>query len=85
MNFGKALEALKLGKSVAREGWNGMGMRLRLYKPMHDEGIVMVGDDGKGRWYQCAPYIGLKTVDDKFVPWQPSQTDMLAEDWTEVA
>ena len=26
MNFGKALKALKAGKKVAREGWNGKGM-----------------------------------------------------------
>ena len=26
MNFGKAIEALKEGKLVARDGWNGKGM-----------------------------------------------------------
>jgi len=26
MDFGKAIEALKQGKRVAREGWNGKGM-----------------------------------------------------------
>jgi hypothetical protein len=26
MDFGKAIEALKQGKLVAREGWNGKGM-----------------------------------------------------------
>ncbi len=30
------------------------------------------------------PWIGMKTADDCFVPWLASQTDMLAEDWTEV-
>ena len=29
-NFGEALEALKQGKKVAREGWNGKGMFLYL-------------------------------------------------------
>lgn len=28
MNFGKAIEALKQGKKVARKGWNGKGMFL---------------------------------------------------------
>ena len=28
MNFGKAIEELKNGKKVAREGWNGKGMWL---------------------------------------------------------
>lgn len=26
MDFGKAIEALKQGKRVARKGWNGKGM-----------------------------------------------------------
>ena len=30
MNFGEALEALKLGKKVTRAGWNGKGMFLFL-------------------------------------------------------
>lgn len=30
MNFGKAIEALKEGKKVARKGWNGKGMYLWL-------------------------------------------------------
>ena len=29
----------------------------------------------------AAPWIGMKTADEKFVPWLASQTDMLAEDW----
>jgi len=27
------------------------------------------------------PWIGMKTADDKFVPWLASQTDVLANDW----
>ena len=27
------------------------------------------------------PWIGMKTADNKFVPWLASQTDVLAEDW----
>jgi hypothetical protein len=30
MNFGQAIEALKMGKKVARKGWNGKGMFLWL-------------------------------------------------------
>jgi hypothetical protein len=30
MNFGEALENLKKGNKVAREGWNGKGMWLDL-------------------------------------------------------
>lgn len=40
MNFGQALEALKVGKRVARTGWNGKSMWLRL---VHSEGGVPDG------------------------------------------
>lgn len=42
MNFGQALEALKDGKRVARDGWNGKGMWLVLMtpgEPVGDEGV----------------------------------------------
>ena len=32
MTFGQALEALKQGKTVARKGWNDVGMWVRLVK-----------------------------------------------------
>ncbi len=34
----------------------------------------------EGRIELC-PWIGMKTADNKFVPWLASQTDILAEDW----
>ena len=69
MNFGQALEQLKLGDCrVAREGWNGEGMWLKIQTP--DEYSKM-----------GLPYIYMSTVDGKLVPWLASQTDMLAEDW----
>jgi len=72
-NFGEAIEALKAGKNVTRaEGWNGKGMFLELQTP--DENSKM-----------GLPYIYISTVDGKLVPWLASQTDMLAEDWIEVA
>ena len=76
-NFGYAIEQLKEGEAVAREGWNGKGIALRLQRP--DENSFMT-----------APYIyidtmGLQTDNDKApkvrVPWLASQTDMLADDW----
>lgn len=71
MNFGAALEALKDGLRVAREGWNGKGMWLAVQVP--DEHSQM------GR-----PYIYMRPVDGELVPWVASQTDLLAEDWTVV-
>jgi hypothetical protein len=75
MNFGAALAALKEGRRVSREGWNGKGMWLSLiegYQVGYDPNIL-------GR--KLLPWIGMKTADEAFVPWLASQTDLLAEDW----
>lgn len=78
MTFGIAIEALKKGLKVAREGWNGKGMWLRLVKRGYfDVGISIVDEGCMG----LLPWIGMLTADKKFVPWLASQTDMLAEDW----
>lgn len=68
---GEALNRLKAGKCVQRDGWNGKGMWLMLQVP--DEHSKM-----------SLPYIFMKTAQGEFVPWLASQTDILAEDWREV-
>ena len=68
LNFGQAIQALKEGKKVCREGWNGKNMWLNLQVP--DEHSKM-----------SLPYIYMFTADKNQVPWLASQTDMLAEDW----
>lgn len=79
LTFGQAIEALKSGKRVSRKGWNGKGMFL-LYVPSEKWGIIDKIGLGipKGN---LLSWIGIKTADNKFVPWLASQTDMLAEDW----
>lgn len=75
-DFGWALDALRGGQRVAREGWNGKGMWLELQVP--DEHSKMT-----------LPYIYLNYPEGSGpypagarVPWLASQTDMLATDWT---
>ena len=77
MNFGEALTGLKAGKAMARRGWNGKGIFIKVQFP--DEYSKMT-----------APYIyidssGLQTSNPdapkNCVPWLASQTDMFAEDW----
>ena len=77
MTFGSAIQDLKNGHKVARKGWNGKGMFLMLVADwtVHSDYI----NDVKG--LLPVAWIGMKTVDDCFVPWLASQTDMLAEDW----
>jgi len=70
MDFSSALEALKLGEKVAREGWNGKGMFIFLY-PGYSESEI----------YEPGGQITMKTADDKFIPWLASQTDIMANDW----
>lgn len=80
MNFGHALFLLKNGKKVARKGWNGKGIFIELQKP-----------DAYSKMTHPYIYIdttGLQTENEHTpkdrVPWIASQTDMLAEDWTQV-
>ena len=73
-NFGKALELLSLGKSVARTGWNGKDMFLTLQVP--DEHSKMT-----------KPYIYITTKKEwsiDRIPWLASQSDLLNSDWFEV-
>lgn len=68
MNFGQAIEQLKSGKKVAREGWNGRGMWLGLQMPDAHSKMDL-------------PYIYMSTAQSQLVPWLASQSDMLADDW----
>ncbi len=65
LTFGGAVEQLKQGARVLRQGWNGKQMFLELVEP---RGAML-------------PFITMKTADDKLVPWLASQSDVLAEDW----
>ncbi len=86
MNFGDALIALKQGKRVSRQGWNGKGMWLA-YQAGYPDGIPINANTAKatgmaeGTVCKFLPYIMMKTAGGEFVPWLASQTDVLAEDW----
>lgn len=89
LNFGDALHYLKLGKKVARAGWNGKGMWLIMVPGTIDAKL------NDGTPYQRAldsniceilPHIDMWTVNAKgrramLQGWMASQTDMLSEDW----
>lgn len=83
MNFGKALEALKEGKKVAREGWNGKGMFVYYvpagnFKSYTDIG-KSIADENDLVHYN--PYFAIKNVNGTVSTWVPSINDCLAEDW----
>lgn len=71
MNFGQTIEQLKFGKKVARVGWNGKNQWVALQVP--DEHSKMK-----------RPYFYIHPVDGNLVPWVPSVSDCLSDDWTVV-
>ena len=80
LTFGDAVTALKQGKKVARNGWNGKGMWL-----IHivGEAVAQAIADryGDGNAIPVLEAIYMKTATGELVPWLASQTDVLAEDW----
>lgn len=83
MNFGQALEALKAGHRLAREGWNGKGMFVFLVPGSNFKvnRPPLLGIYSEGTEISYCPHIDMKTADGKVVPWLASQTDVMAEDW----
>lgn len=78
-SFSTALELLKQGQKICRKGWNGKGMWLSYLDPYHNNQFSITEKDGAEGTF--SPYIGMKTADNKYVPWLASQTDLLADDW----
>lgn len=80
MDFGKALQALKEGKRVAREGWNGKNQYIELatnvsYK--NPDGLIInVNHNAMGN--KAIAFVGTSGVQ---LGWLASQSDMLSEDW----
>lgn len=80
MTFGIALELLKKGCKVAREGWNGKEQYIQLatsisYKSADGE-IVNCEHDAIGN--KAIAFAGTSGIQ---IGWLASQADMLAEDW----
>lgn len=87
MNFSEALERLKDGYLLQREGWNGKGMFVYLVDgstfkvnrpPLH--GIFPDGTEISYR-----PHLDMRAADGSCVPWVASQSDILANDWRTVS
>jgi len=82
-NFGWAIAALKMGKKVARAGWNGKKQYIQLaigisYRSASGE-IVNCDHDAIGN--RAIAFVGTSGVQ---MGWLASQADMLADDWYEV-
>lgn len=83
MNFSQALNIVKNGFKVQREGWNGKGMFIFLVQG--STFIVnrppLLGIYPEGTEVKYHAHIDMRTADGTIVPWLASQTDLLANDW----
>ena len=80
MDFGRAIQLLKEGRKVQREGWNGKNQYIELAMCISytnaDGVIVNAQHDAIGN---CAiAFVGTSGVQ---LGWLASQADMLANDW----
>lgn len=80
MNFGLAIEAAKMGKKIARAGWNGKDQYVELgtdfqYDTIGGNGSVVYHEDIGS---QALVFVGTRG---RQVGWLASQADMLADDW----
>ena len=73
MNFGDALKALKEDKKVARKGWNGKGMYVKLCRN------TKIEIDGETK--DLNDHFVIKNVNGSFSTWVPSVNDTLETDW----
>lgn len=71
MDFGMALDSIKAGRQVARSGWVGKDMLVRMQDPSPNSKMTL-------------PYIYIKTSKGDLIPWVATQEDLLSYDWREV-
>lgn len=92
LNFGEAVEALKQGKRVAREGWNGKEMFVFMQVPAvippdiipKMQSLPQTVKDAFGLREAPISYsnqLALVKPDNSINGWAPSTADALAEDW----
>ena len=93
MNFGQAIEALKQGKAIQREGWNGKGLFVVKQVPAVIKANIIPN-------MQSLPQSAKNILMSREVPeikytnqmliinpdgradsWIPSSSDVFAEDW----
>lgn len=84
--FEDALIDVKAGKRIARAGWNAAGQWVVLQKG-YPEGITINANTAhatgipEGTVCRFRAYLMLRTADGSFVPWAPTVSDVLADDW----
>lgn len=86
MNFSDALTATKRGYRAFRQDWKATGQFI-VYQRGYPDGIAINSNTAEatgipeGTVCRFQPYLMKCTVGGAFIPWSPSQEDILAEDW----
>ena len=80
MNFGLALEAAKMGKKIARKGWNGKDQYVVLGRSFSyfTSGEMIYDAYHEDIGSKALVFVGTRGSQ---VGWLASQADMLADDW----
>ena len=80
MNFGLAIEAVKMGKKCRRAGWNGKNQHIELATRISymTAGGVYMNVEHEAFGNKAIAFVGTSGVQ---MGWLASQADMLAEDW----
>ena len=83
MDFGKAIQLVKEGKKVQREGWNGKNQYIELAANISyinaNQEIINAEHEAIGN--KAIAFVGTSGVQ---LGWLASQADMLANDWKEI-
>lgn len=77
MNFGAALDLLRNDTRVRRAAWSSPDMWIA----RHEQTLLALSEHLDG---VVQPYLLMHRFDGSFMPWTPSQVDLLAEDWEAV-
>jgi Protein of unknown function (DUF2829) len=86
MDFGTALTAIKGRAPLTRTSWNGPDQWVVL-QAGYPDGVAINSNTAEatgipeGTVKKFRPYLMLHTAQGDFVPWAPTVSDVLAEDW----
>lgn len=80
LSFGLAIEAAKMGKKIARNGWNGKSQYVELATCIsyQNAGGETVNAEHCAIGNKALAFVGTSGVQ---LGWLASQADMLADDW----
>lgn len=80
MTFSEAINAVKDGKRIQREGWNGKDQYIEMVTNLSYKNVAgeIVNADHQTMGNRALAFVGASGVQ---IGWLASQADMLSEDW----